>query len=61
VPTLGVFGTNDPYFAEEGMVRSERYVDAPWEYVRIAGAGHWLPIEQPERVAALIAGWSAAA
>ena len=58
VPTLGVLGSEDPYFAEPGMARSGAYVDASWKYVRVDGAGHWLPIEQPERVAALIAGWA---
>jgi pimeloyl-ACP methyl ester carboxylesterase len=40
------------------MTRSERYMAADWEYVRIVGAGHYVPIEQPERIAELIAGWS---
>ena len=33
-------------------------MEADWEYVRIAGAGHYVPIEQPELVADLIAGWA---
>jgi pimeloyl-ACP methyl ester carboxylesterase len=30
---------------------------APWRYERIEGAGHWLPLEQPERVADLALRW----
>jgi pimeloyl-ACP methyl ester carboxylesterase len=40
------------------MVRSELFMDAPWDYVSIDGAGHWVPLEQPERLAGLIASWA---
>jgi len=40
------------------MVRSELFMDASWDYVRIDGAGHWVPLEPPERIAALIASWA---
>jgi hypothetical protein len=30
---------------------------ASWRYERIEGARHWLPLEQPERVAALAIEW----
>jgi len=32
-------------------------VDAPWVYERIEGAGHWLPLERPDRVADLAVDW----
>lgn len=49
--TLGLFGAEDPYLSERAMRASEAYV-APghWRYERIDGAGHWLQLEQPERV-----------
>jgi pimeloyl-ACP methyl ester carboxylesterase len=57
VPTLGVWSSNDSLLAEDQMQRSARRMLAPWEYVRIDGAGHWLPLEQPERVARLAIDW----
>ena len=59
VPTRGVLGTDDAYFGEKQMTNSKRYMDADWDYVRIEGAGHHVPIEQPERVAELIDSWAA--
>ena len=35
------------------MKRSERWVDGHWEYQGLAG-GHWIPLEQPERLARLL-------
>jgi pimeloyl-ACP methyl ester carboxylesterase len=32
---------------------------ASWRYERIEGAGHWLPLEQPDRIAELALQWSA--
>jgi pimeloyl-ACP methyl ester carboxylesterase len=60
VPTLGVLGIQDKYLSEDQMLRSEALVDAPWRYVRIDDAGHWLTHDQPERVAALCLEWFAA-
>ncbi|WP_287042019.1 alpha/beta hydrolase [Mycobacterium sp.] len=43
VPTLGVFGAQDPYLNIEQMARSAEHVTGPWRMVRLDGAGHWLP------------------
>jgi pimeloyl-ACP methyl ester carboxylesterase len=32
-------------------------VDAPWDYVRIEGGGHWLPLDEPQRVVELADDW----
>lgn len=58
VPTLGVCLADDAFFTEAQMKGSERYMEGDWDYVRIDGARHYLPIEDPERVADLIAGWA---
>lgn len=61
VPTLGVFPADDAYFTEEQMTRSKAHMDARWRYERIDAAGHYAPVEQPDRVAALIADWARSA
>ncbi|HXH95805.1 MAG TPA: alpha/beta hydrolase, partial [Gaiellaceae bacterium] len=52
--TLGLFGADDRYLTERAMVASAAYVDGPWRYERIEGAGHWPQLEQPERVNELL-------
>ena len=53
-PTLGVFGADDPYLSERAMVASERFATGGWRYERIDDAGHWLQLEQPQRVNELL-------
>jgi pimeloyl-ACP methyl ester carboxylesterase len=53
-PTLGIFGADDPYLSERAMLASERSVTGGWHYERLAGAGHWFQLEQPERVNELL-------
>jgi len=57
VPMLGIWGSGDDLLAEDQMQRSARRMSAPWRYVRIDGAGHWLPLEQPARIAQLSLDW----
>lgn len=57
VPTLGVWSSEDHCLAEDQMLNSARRMDAPWRYERIDGAAHWLPLEQPARIAALALDW----
>lgn len=57
VPMLGIWSSGDHCLAEDQMARSGRRVRARWRYERIDGAGHWLPLERPERVAALALEW----
>lgn len=57
VPMLGVWGSEDHCLAEDQMARSGRRVSAPWRYERIEGAGHWLPLEEPQRIASLAIDW----
>ncbi|MFE1577717.1 alpha/beta fold hydrolase [Streptomyces fradiae] len=55
-PVLGMWSTGDRFLTEEAMTGTEKYVDGPWRYERVEGAGHWLQLEAPERVnAALLA------
>jgi len=59
VPTLGVWSSGDHFLAEDQMRDSERRMQAPWRFERIERAGHWLPLEQPDRVAELALQWFA--
>jgi pimeloyl-ACP methyl ester carboxylesterase len=57
VPMLGIWSSDDHCLAEDQMARSARRMAAPWRYERIDGAGHWLPLEQPQRIADLATEW----
>ena len=61
IPTLGVWSSEEKYLVEAQMTGSADYVDGPWTYARIDGASHWLQVDAPDRLAALLMGhWSAA-
>ncbi len=53
-PTLGVWSSGDDYLLEEQMVRSADHVAGEWRYERIEGASHWLQLDEPDRVNALL-------
>lgn len=61
VPTLGIWSDGEAYCGEEQMKDSERWVKAEWRYERIDGASHFIPVDEPERVTALILEWLSAA
>ena len=47
-PTLGIWSTGDLYLSERSMVASASRVTGPWRYVRIDGASHWIPLDEPD-------------
>ncbi|MEU7281546.1 alpha/beta fold hydrolase [Streptomyces sp. NPDC045431] len=53
-PVLGVWSTGDRFLTEQSMTGTEKYVDGSWRYERVEGAGHWLPLDAPERVNELL-------
>jgi pimeloyl-ACP methyl ester carboxylesterase len=53
-PVLGVWSTRDPALTEEQMTKSEAYVDGPWRYERIEGAGHWMQLDAHDEVNAVL-------
>jgi pimeloyl-ACP methyl ester carboxylesterase len=53
-PTLGLWSTGDNYLREPPMLRSAEQVTGPWRYERIEGASHWMQLDAPERVNALL-------
>jgi pimeloyl-ACP methyl ester carboxylesterase len=50
VPVLGLWSTNDVALAEDQMLATEKYVEAPFEYRRVEGAGHWLQLDAAEKI-----------
>lgn len=53
-PTMGVWSSGDFALDEKGMTGSDRYVDGTWRYERIEDAGHWMQLEAPDQVSALL-------
>lgn len=55
VPTLFVWGTQDHALGEAAALATARFVRAPYRFVRLEGASHWLLDEAPAPIAALLA------
>lgn len=53
-PVLGLWGTGDRFLTEQSMAGTGKHVDGVWRYERVADAGHWLQLDQPDRVNALL-------
>lgn len=53
-PALGVWGASDPYLTERLMTGSAERVAGPWRYERFDDAGHWIPLEKPDRLNRLL-------
>ncbi len=54
VPVLGMWSDGDIYLTERQMKLSTLYVDAPWRYERIGNSSHWIPLDAPARLNALL-------
>ncbi|WP_113700515.1 alpha/beta fold hydrolase [Nonomuraea lactucae] len=54
VPTMGVWSSGDRYLTEQSMTGSAKYVTSSWRYERLEGAGHWMQLDQPEKVNELL-------
>jgi pimeloyl-ACP methyl ester carboxylesterase len=52
--TMGVWSTGDFALTEKQMTDSAENVAATWRYERLEGPGHWLQLEAPEQVNALL-------
>ena len=53
-PTMGVWSSGDFALTEGQMLRSAQHVSGPWRYERIEGPGHWMQLEAPDTVNALL-------
>lgn len=54
VPVLGVYSSRDRYLTERQMVDSRKHVTGDWRYRRLDGAGHWMTLDAPDTVNALL-------
>jgi pimeloyl-ACP methyl ester carboxylesterase len=54
VPVVGIYSDGDIFLTEGQMRNSEQHCDAGWKYVLVQGANHWLSLDAPERVNALL-------
>jgi pimeloyl-ACP methyl ester carboxylesterase len=57
MPVLGMWSDGDRFLTEAQMRASASLVEGQWRYERVTGAGHWLQLEAPERVNALLIGF----
>ena len=57
VPTLGVWSTGDHHLDGDRMERSGDIVRGPWRHEVITDASHWIPIDAPDRLNALLLDW----
>ncbi|MDQ4055348.1 MAG: alpha/beta fold hydrolase [Actinomycetota bacterium] len=51
VPTTFVWSDQDGAIARAGGERTEKYVDAPYEFVVLEGISHWIPTQAPDACA----------
>ena len=53
-PTMGIWSTGDVALTETQMTDSAENVAGPWRYERLDGPGHWMQLEAPDEVNALL-------
>jgi pimeloyl-ACP methyl ester carboxylesterase len=53
-PTMGIWSTGDPALIEVQMTDSAENVAGPWRYERLDGPGHWMQLDAPDEVNALL-------
>jgi pimeloyl-ACP methyl ester carboxylesterase len=54
MPVLGVFSDGDRFLAAAQMQRSADFCTGPFRFERIGGAGHWLQLDAPDQINALL-------
>ena len=51
---MGVWSTGDIALTEAQMTGSDKHVSGSWRYERLEGPGHWMQLEAPDAVNALL-------
>jgi pimeloyl-ACP methyl ester carboxylesterase len=54
VPTLFIWGEEDPALGRKQAERTEKHVNGRYQFAPLAGAGHWLQHERPADVSRLL-------
>jgi len=53
-PAMGIWSTGDIALTEVQMTDSAKSVAGPWRYERLDGPGHWMQLEAPDQITALL-------
>lgn len=53
-PVMGVWSSGDFALSEVQMTDSAENMAGPWRYERLDGPGHWMQLEEPDKVSALL-------
>ncbi len=53
-PTMGIWSSGDIALTEVQMTDSAQHVTGPWRYERLDGPGHWLQLDVPDQLNALL-------
>jgi pimeloyl-ACP methyl ester carboxylesterase len=51
---MGIWSSGDRFLLEPQMAESRSHVAGPWRYERLDGPGHWMQLDAPEAVNALL-------
>jgi pimeloyl-ACP methyl ester carboxylesterase len=54
VPVMGIWSSGDHALSRKQMFISGEYVDGPWRYEQVDGASHWLQLDAPDKINALL-------
>ena len=54
IPVMGIWSTADFVLTEEQMINSEGFIDNTFRYERLESCGHWIPLDAPDKTAALL-------
>jgi pimeloyl-ACP methyl ester carboxylesterase len=53
-PVMGVWSSGDFALSEVQMTDSAKNMAGPWRYERLDGPGHWMQLEEPDKVSGLL-------
>ena len=53
-PTMGIWSTGDMALTEVQMTDSAKNLTGPWRYERLDGPSHWMQLDAPDQVNALL-------
>jgi len=54
IPVMGVWSADDLALAEDQMINSKQYVDNSFRYERVDDCSHWISLDKPQSVTALL-------